>query len=73
VRLSIGLIIKTIIAEFVVDPQADQEGGSHADGETEDVDSGKRLAPPKVSDGDLEEVAQHKIVVGGVDGFGKGR
>ena len=59
---TVGLLRKSIVAQFVLQVQHDQQTTRHAHGQPERVDEGVALVSPQVTQGDFEVVFQHGVV-----------
>ena len=55
----VGLTVAGVIAELELYIQENEEKGSHAYGETQDVDKGEDAVTPEIAEGDFQIVFEH--------------
>jgi len=56
----VSIFFKFIIAEFVVHDQVNDEGGADPNGEASNVDQGKNLVSPEISERNKEVIFDHR-------------
>ena len=59
---AVGVDVVVVVTELIGDVQNDQQTDTEAGSEADDVESGKALAFPEASDGNLEIVAEHGMI-----------
>jgi hypothetical protein len=57
----IRVIVEPVIAEFVLDPDPNQNGTGHAHSEAQDIDQRESFVSPKVSPCQFHKIFQHGI------------
>ena len=57
------IFMKFVVTTFVLDPQQNKYGSSHADGQSCNIDRGKAFIAQKVPVGDFEEVSNHGMSI----------
>jgi len=57
---TISIVLKFLIAEFVVDDQVNDKGRADPDGKPGNVDQGENLVSPEISKRNKEVILDHK-------------
>lgn len=55
----IGLLMKPVKAEFVLNPEHEQHTGGNTDGQSAYIDNGIEMIPEEVSEGDSYVIGEH--------------